>query len=90
MNRVAFLCKFSVVLNVLLASILIPLVAILVQERSEDIVRVTVTDAEVLRTAQELQGITGKVAYAYPVDPAETLWRVVIDKRSKPNGGHWQ
>jgi hypothetical protein len=81
----------GIILNILLAGLLILSTVALVQERSRDIVRVTVTDAELLRTAQELQGITGKVAYAYPVKGSnETLWRVVIDERSEVNRKlHW-
>ena len=61
------------------------LLVTLIAERSRDTVRVTVPYGEVLTTAQQLQGITHKVAYAYPVNKAETMWRVVIDKKSERN-----
>lgn len=58
----------------------------LIEERSSEVVRITVTDAELLSAAQQLQGITGRIAYAEPIDGEEdvaTLWRIVIDSRSE-------
>lgn len=90
MQRVTFFNVFSLVLNFLFAGLLIMTFAMLVKERSKDVVRVTVTDAEVRRSALELQRITGKVAYAYPVgDSNEPLWRITIDDKSEPNGDHF-
>lgn len=80
----------GLVLNIAFSCLFILTLTALIQERSVDIVRVTVTDAEVLRTAQELQAITGKYAYAYPVKGSdETLWRVVVDRRSRTMNAHW-
>lgn len=74
--------------NIVLCLISVLVLATLIQERSTDIVRVTVPYEQVGPTAQALQGITHKVAYAYPVgrDANSTIpstWRVVIDKRSE-------
>lgn len=70
-------------LNIVFGVILIVTIASLINERSKDIVRVTVWNDELPEAVPVLQGITGKVAYAYPVNSDGTRWRLVIDDRSE-------
>lgn len=67
----------------LFGSLFIVTVSSLIQERSKDIVRVTVDEDNLLKTVGELQLATGKVAYAYSADDTGKRWRIVIDERSE-------
>lgn len=88
MNRVTLVNLGLTVLNVVLAAVFLLTLAALVEARSQDIVRITVKGSDLLPTVRQLQGATGKVAYAYPVgrpnnDPNAMYWRLVIDNRSE-------
>lgn len=83
MKHVALVNWFGLACNLMLGIVLCLALATVIQERSVDIVRITVPYERVLPTAQAMQGVTGKVAYAYPVTPDEKTWRVVIDRRSE-------
>ena len=74
------------VCNVFLCFVSVLLIAALIQERSTDIVRVTVSDKEMLRTVGDVQLLTHKYARAYPLDGDylhSTKWRVVVDRNSR-------
>jgi CHASE3 domain sensor protein len=76
-KSVAIACAF-----VLLCFVLVIVTVTLIEERSRDIVRVTVTSEELLPTVRQLQGATGKVAKAYPLDHINEdeakYWRIEI------------
>lgn len=84
--NVKSLLTISIVLNLLLCVVFTLTCAALVQERSQDIVRVTVSSDELLPTVGKLQLATKRVANAIPLDGEEddprTHWRITINKQS--------
>jgi hypothetical protein len=73
------LYTISIVLNVVLSIVLILTVAALVEARSGDVVRLTVTSDNLLPTVRGIQGSTGLVLNAYPLgidEDTAKYWRI--------------
>lgn len=74
------------VFNICLACLFILTIATLIQERSQDIVRITVPSNKLLETVGQVQLATHRVARAYPVG-GDSLhaprWRIVVDRQSR-------
>lgn len=84
MRNVSMVNWFALVCNLCIGLVLILSVATVIQERSKDIVRLTVNEDKLLDTVGKSQILTGKYAYAYPANPEETKWVVVVDDKSEP------
>jgi hypothetical protein len=86
MNRVTLANICCLVFNVLFACLLCLTTVALIQERSADIVRITVPESKLLESAGQAQILTNKYARAYPIrtaNPRVHLWRVVVDHKSR-------
>lgn len=74
---------FVLCINAALSIVLTLTIGALIEERSKDIVRLTVSDKELLSTVQQSQGLTHRIASAYPLNKDETRWRVLVNGHSK-------
>ena len=69
----AFRYQLSILCNICLCLVLLMMVAVLIEERSKDVIRFKVSSDEVYGyelgpTVAHLQAITGKEAYAVPLN----------------------
>lgn len=82
-NNAQKLLIVSLLANVVSAVLLVLTSASLIEERSKDKIQLTVSSGEMLPTLRGIQGATGKVMNAYPLDGEEDTakyWRIEYKK----------